>query len=214
MLDPAPPAYQARDQPPGEDAIAEEEVDVLLLSQPANQGFSVHITVIRLQYSPRGSLSLWRRSIITIGYVLAGLILAFLLRKLYVRLQLSFAKHRSLAGHSRMARRFASWVPFYEYGEADFFCVDSAPPEVVAKRRAGFNRLSALFAARFKQSIETTVALAASVSDLEFTSRYRVPFQFSRYVREHLTSGSFLKSSSGVTVTDLDGNRFYAVTGS
>ena len=166
-----------------------------------------------MQYSPRGSLRR-NRTITTIGYVLAGLILAFLLRKLYVRLQLSFAKHRSLAGHSRMARRFASWVPFYEYGESNFFGVDSAPPEVVAKRRAGFNRLSALFAARFKQTLEKTAELAGSVSDLEFTSRYRVPFQFSRYVREHLKSGSFLESSSGVTVTDLDGNRFYDVTGS
>jgi glutamate-1-semialdehyde 2,1-aminomutase len=167
-----------------------------------------------LQYSPRGSLRLRNRAIITIGYVLAGLILAFLLRKLYVRLQLSFAKHRSLAGHSRMARRFASWVPFYEYGESSFFGVDAAPPEVVAKRSAGFRRLSALFAARFQQSIAKTAELAGSVSDLEFTSRYRVPFQFSRYVREHLKSGSFLKSSAGVTVTDLDGNRFYDVTGS
>jgi glutamate-1-semialdehyde 2,1-aminomutase len=51
-------------------------------------------------------------TITTIGYVLAGLALAFLLRKAFVRLQLSLAKHRSLAGHSRMARRFASWLPF------------------------------------------------------------------------------------------------------
>ena len=85
----------------------------------------------------------------TIGYVLAGLVLAFLLRKLYVRLQLSLAKHRSLAGHSRMARRFASWVPFYEYDEARFFGIDSPPPEVAEARRAGFMRLAELFAARF-----------------------------------------------------------------
>jgi glutamate-1-semialdehyde 2,1-aminomutase len=145
---------------------------------------------------------------------LAGLVLAFLLRKVYVRLQLSRAKHRSLAGHSRMARRFASWVPFYEYGESRFFGVDSAPAEVVAARRAGFMRLAAAFAARFKNSIEQTAALAGSVSDLDFTSRYRVPFQFSSYVRRHLKSGSFLQSSSGVTVTDLDGNRCYDLTGS
>jgi glutamate-1-semialdehyde 2,1-aminomutase len=145
---------------------------------------------------------------------LAGLVLALLLRKVYVRLQLSRAKHRSLAGHSRMARRFASWVPFYEYGESRFFGVDSAPAEVVAARRAGFMRLAAAFAARFKSSIEQTAALAGSVSDLDFTSRYRVPFQFSSYVRRHLKSGSFLQSSSGVTVTDLDGNRFYDLTGS
>jgi glutamate-1-semialdehyde 2,1-aminomutase len=148
------------------------------------------------------------------GYLLAGLALAFLLRKLYVRLQLSFAKHRSLAGHSRMARRFASWVPFYEYGESKFFSVDSPPPEVVESRRAGFTRLAALFAARFKTTLAHTTELADSVSDLDFTSRYRVPFQFSRYVCRHLKTGSFLQSSSGVTVTDLDGNRFYDLTGS
>jgi glutamate-1-semialdehyde 2,1-aminomutase len=136
------------------------------------------------------------------------------LRKLYVRLQLSVAKHRSLAGHSRMARRFASWVPFYEYGESNFLAVDSPPPEVVESRRGGFMRLAGLFAARFKNTLEQTAELKGCVSDLEFTSRYRVPFQFSRYVRRHLKTGSFLQSSSGVTVTDLDGNRFYDVTGS
>jgi len=153
-------------------------------------------------------------AITTFGYVLGGLALAFLLRKIYVRLVLSLAKHRSLAGHSRMARRFASWVPFYEYGDSSFFSVDAAPVPVVAARRAGFAHLSALFAARFSRTLEQTAELAGSVSDLEFTSRYRVPFQFSRYVRRHLQTGSFVQSSDGVTVTDLDGNRFYDVTGS
>ena len=41
-----------------------------------------------------------------------------------------------------------------------------------------------------------------------------MPFQYSRYVRKHLGVGAFLQSSSGVTVTDLDGNRFYDLTGS
>jgi glutamate-1-semialdehyde 2,1-aminomutase len=145
---------------------------------------------------------------------LAGLALAFLLRKAYVRLQLSLAKHRSLAGHSRMSRRFASWVPFYEYDESSFFGVDSAPPQIVAARRAGFMRLAAQFAARFQKTVEQSAELAGRISDLEFTSRYRVPFQFSGYVRRHLKSGSFVQSSDGVTVTDLDGNRFYDLTGS
>ena len=52
------------------------------------------------------------------------------------------------------------------------------------------------------------------ISDLQFTDAYRVPFQFSRFVREHLQAGTFVQSSSGVTVTDLDGNRFYDLTGS
>jgi len=144
----------------------------------------------------------------------AALILALLLRKARARLQLSRAKHRSLTGHSRMARRFASWVPFYEYDEADFFRADSAPPDIAAARREGFMGLSRLFAERFKKTIELTGSAAAGISDLEFTSRYRVPFQFSRFVRQHLKLGGFAESSSGVSIKDLDGNDFYDLTGS
>jgi glutamate-1-semialdehyde 2,1-aminomutase len=41
-----------------------------------------------------------------------------------------------------------------------------------------------------------------------------VPFQFSRFARQHLPAGAFVTSSSGVTLTDLDGNRLYDLTGS
>ena len=136
------------------------------------------------------------------------------LHRLQMRLQLSRAKHRSLSGHSRMARRFAALVPFYEYGESLFFRVDAAPDDIAAARRAGFMRLAALFAERFRKTAELTREIAGGVSDLQFTSRYRVPFQFSGFVRRHLTAGAFLESSSGVTVTDLDGNRSYDLTGS
>jgi glutamate-1-semialdehyde 2,1-aminomutase len=146
--------------------------------------------------------------------VLGGMALAILLRKLQIRLQLSLAKHRSLTGHSRMARRFASLVPFYEYDESHFFRADGAPEEVAAARHAGFMRLAAVFAERFKKTAELTGEIADGVSDLQFTSRYRVPFQFSGFVRRHLKAGSFVESSSGVTVTDLDGNRLYDLTGS
>jgi glutamate-1-semialdehyde 2,1-aminomutase len=147
-------------------------------------------------------------------YLGAAILAVLLLRKLQVRLQLSAAKHRSLSGHSRMARRCAALVPFYEYGEDRFFRVDGAPEAVAAGRRAGFMRLAGLFEQRFPKSAAMTAGIEDSVSDLQFTSRYRVPFQFSRYVREHLRGGAFLESSSGVTVTDLDGNRFYDLTGS
>jgi glutamate-1-semialdehyde 2,1-aminomutase len=147
-------------------------------------------------------------------YVLAGVALVILLRKLQLRLQLSRAKHRSLTGHSRMARRFASLVPFYEYDQSRFFQTDGAPENIVAARRAGFERLSKVFTERFKKTAELTGEIAGGVSDLQFTSRYRVPFQFSAYVRQHFKSGTFLESSSGVTITDLDGNRLYDLTGS
>jgi glutamate-1-semialdehyde 2,1-aminomutase len=147
-------------------------------------------------------------------YALGAIALLIVLRKLQVRLQLSRAKHRSLSGHSRMARRFAAQVPFYEYDEAQFFRADAAPEDVAAARRAGFMRLSAVFAERFKKTAALTGEIAGAVSDVQFTSRYRVPFQFSGFVRRHLKAGSFVESSSGVTVTDLDGNRLYDLTGS
>src|SRR5262245_23828972 len=62
-------------------------------------------------------------------------VLAIALRKAQLRLQLSAAKHRSLAGHARWSRRFAALVPFYEYAEDEFFASDSAPTEVAAQRR-------------------------------------------------------------------------------
>jgi glutamate-1-semialdehyde 2,1-aminomutase len=131
-----------------------------------------------------------------------------------LRLQLSLAKHRSLTGHARMSRRLASLVPFYEYDEEHFFRADDAPPEVAASRLEGFMRLSATFTERFAVTAARTAELAGAISDLQFTSRYRVPFQFSRFVRQHFKTGSLLESSAGPTVTDLDGNRFFDLTGS
>ncbi len=130
------------------------------------------------------------------------------------RLELSQAKHPSLAGHSRMAKRVASLLPGYSYAAARFFGSDGAPADTVARRRAGLERLSAQFRERFPRSIALTTQTAPGLSDLQFTGAYRVPFQYSRYLREHLSTGSFVQSSSGVTVTDLDGNRFYDLTGS
>jgi glutamate-1-semialdehyde 2,1-aminomutase len=134
--------------------------------------------------------------------------------KLRQRLDLSQAKHKSLAGHARMARRLAALVPFYEYDESRYFCADGAPAAVAQQRRAGFERLSALYATRFAETIRRTAAAAESISDLQFTDTYRIPFQFSRYARARLPSATFVRSSAGTTVTDLDGNSFYDVSGS
>jgi glutamate-1-semialdehyde 2,1-aminomutase len=130
------------------------------------------------------------------------------------RLELSRAKHPSITGHARVARRIASFIPFYDYDEARFFRADDAPDDIAARRREGFMQLSRLFRERFSVTSALTTETARGVSDLQFTSTYRVPFQFSRLVRQHLSGGSFVASSSGVTVTDLDGNVFYDVAGS
>src|SRR5678815_878465 len=134
--------------------------------------------------------------------------------KLKSRLDLSRAKHRSLGGHARMSRLFAALVPFYEYDEGRFFHADDAPADVAEKRRAGFFRLAALYRERYPETIRQTVEVSGAISDLQFTDAYRVPFQFSRLVRTHLKTGTFVQLSSGVTVIDLDGNAFYDLTGS
>jgi glutamate-1-semialdehyde 2,1-aminomutase len=147
-------------------------------------------------------------------FVLGAVALIKALRGAKSRIELSRAKHRSLTGHARMARRVASWMPFYEFGEADFFRSDGAPAEVEARRRKGFMRLSELYRQRFARTRQLTAQVREDISDLQFTDAYRVPFQYSRMVREHLRTGSFLQSSEGVMVTDLDGNRFYDLAGS
>ena len=130
------------------------------------------------------------------------------------RLELSRAKHASLTGHSKMAKRVASFLPGYAYDEARFFGSDGAPEEFQQRRRSGFDKLVALYAERFARSAALTAQASSGISDLQFTGSYRVPFQYSPYLRKHLKTGSFLQSSSGVTVQDLDGNSFYDLTGS
>src|SRR5215468_4318725 len=69
--------------------------------------------------------------------------------KVKARIELSRAKHRSLAGHSKMSRRVARLVPFYEFDSTDFFKTDGAPGEVATQRQDGFFRLAALYQERF-----------------------------------------------------------------
>ena len=140
--------------------------------------------------------------------------LATLAPSVYRRLQLSRAKHPSLAGHSRMAKRLARLLPGYHFDEQEFFKCDNAAFEIQNLRCQAFFKLSEVLKARHPLSIQATAAARDNISDMQFISAYRVPFQFSPLVQEHLKVGSFLQSSTGVHVTDLDGQSFYDLTGS
>ena len=129
------------------------------------------------------------------------------------RLELSLAKHPSLTGHSRMAKRVAALVPGYAYDETRFFASDGAPAAVQATRRAGFMRLAQTLADRHPKSIALTRQARESISDLQFTGAYRVPFQYSAYLRQHIAIGAFVQRADGVTITDIDGQRFIDLTG-
>lgn len=149
--------------------------------------------------------------------LLAGLglaALAALLPAARQRLALSRAKHRSLAGHSKLARRVARRLPFYDFGPDRFFDSDGAPAGVAQRRQAGLARLAALFEQRFAKTLAMTEAAREGIADLQFTSRYRVPFQYSRTLRAALKIGGFVERSRGVQLIDVDGNALYDLAGS
>ena len=146
-------------------------------------------------------------------YALGAVAATASLRPLQKLLDLTRAKRKSLPGYPWIAQRIARFVPFYEYTEERFFRSDDAPEEIAERRRAGFMRLAALYRERFAETARLTDEAEDGISDLQFTSAYRVPFQYRRFVRRHLKIGAFVRASSGVSLTDLDGNSFFDLTG-
>ena len=151
---------------------------------------------------------------VIIGGLLGLGLLAWGLPKAWRRVQLSRAKHRSLAGHARIAQRLARWVPGYAYDEARFFAVDGAPAPLAERRRAALQRLSRAFDAAWPRGAALSAQAREGLPDLQFTGRYRVPFQFSPVIRQYLRTSSFIARAQGVTVEDVDGHVFHDLTGS
>ena len=130
------------------------------------------------------------------------------------RLQLSRAKHPSIAGHARLSRRIAGQIPFVGYDDRKFFDCDGAPADIAMQRRAAFERLAELLRDRAPRSIALTAELANGLSDVLFTDTYRMPFQFRERVRRHLKLGVIVEESHGMQLKDLDGNWSYDLAGS
>jgi glutamate-1-semialdehyde 2,1-aminomutase len=143
-----------------------------------------------------------------------GVGVAAALTGLVRRLELAAAKHPSLAGHARISRRMARLIPFYEFTGDDFFSSDGAPGGIVTCRRAGFEALADDYRRRFQKTQALKAEVKEAISDLKFTDAYRVPYPYSRLVRERLGAGPLLAASEHVFLTDVDGNRFYDLAGS
>jgi glutamate-1-semialdehyde 2,1-aminomutase len=150
----------------------------------------------------------------TLWLSLAALGALSFLPKVRARLLLSRAKHPSLVGHPRMARRLAKLVPAYTYDEKSFFESDEAPTAIVASRKQGFHRLAKLFRERAPKTLAATKTLENDISDVAFVNAYRVPFQYRDLVREHLDVGGIIAHAEGSRVCDLDGNWSYDLAGS
>ena len=142
---------------------------------------------------------------------LAGLVLV---NKLHTRLQLSMAKHPSLGGHLRMAKKFAGWIPGYSYNNTQWFVADGAPEDVGQQRKSAIERMGQNLQGKSPQTLAMSAELKPLISDLQLISEYRIPFQFRELMHQHIRLGSFWRESDGCYLTDMDGNRFIDVTGS
>ncbi len=130
------------------------------------------------------------------------------------RLLLSLAKHPSLTGHPRIARRLARLVPAHRYDSADFYATDGAPASVVALRRAGFERLGHELDRSSPRSRALSAEIEGSAADLAFVNAYRVPYQYRDFVQQRLRLGSVVAETDGARVRDLDGVWTYDLGGS
>lgn len=147
-------------------------------------------------------------------YLLAAVISVYIFLRIKQRLELSFAKAPSLIGHPRTARRIAALVPYYSYDKGVVFSLDDAPEEFVSKREQAFTKLINDMKSLFANSHQLAADTQDGVSDMQFINAYRVPFQFRELVSNSLQTASFMQSSAGVTVTDIDNNVFYDLSGS
>lgn len=148
------------------------------------------------------------------GSVLLMAVALFGAYKCWHRLSLSRAKYPSLSGHARWSRRLARWVPYFEYSETEFFASDGAGRTIAGLRRENFFALATQLRERAPRGVQATDELSKSVSDLQFTKAYRVPFPFRALVQRHFPADSLLSASRGVQVRDIDGNWSYDLSGS
>jgi glutamate-1-semialdehyde 2,1-aminomutase len=149
-----------------------------------------------------------------IFYFVLILLGCYLVSKVFIRLQLSRAKHPSLRGHSKWSRRIARKIAFFTYTDSEYFSTDGAPNNIAQLRRAGMQRLQDKLA---KQSVKTLAyceSIEKSISDVRFTSHYRIPFPFRNRLSKIFKLGSIADETKGSQIKDLDGNWRYDLSGS
>ena len=114
----------------------------------------------------------------------------------------------------RLSRALSRWVGSRSYSDDAFFRADGAGERLVERRKAGLDRLAGLFAARHPRSRAWGDSIRDGLSDLRFTDANRVPFPFSRLMRERFNLCSVVTESKGPWLRDLDGEWMLDVSGS
>ena len=152
--------------------------------------------------------------LLLLQYVIVTMLAIWLGAALLQRLQLSLAKSPGLGGHLRWAKRFAKVIRGYSYSDKQWLEIDGAPTQIIEKRQSAFNQLSQTLKEKSPKSLAQTAQAKTLLSDLQLTSRYRVPFQFREIIEKNLTIGSFYNETNGVWLKDLDGQEYIDVSGS
>ncbi|MGA1068238.1 MAG: aminotransferase class III-fold pyridoxal phosphate-dependent enzyme [Burkholderiaceae bacterium] len=136
------------------------------------------------------------------------------MKMLIQRLQLSRAKHPSLAGHVRLSKRVARWIASYQLTEEQALACDGASNELVAHRRAALERLSKDWQDSAPLTIAATHDAQRAVPDMRLTAALRVPFMFSDWMAQRFPPIAFWQGAEDFSLRDLDGNRYIDLTGS
>jgi glutamate-1-semialdehyde 2,1-aminomutase len=147
-------------------------------------------------------------------YLFSILLAYYLVKRVYGRIQLSRAKHSSLRGHSKWSRRIAGAIPFFTYADSEYFSTDGAPEDIAQLRRVGLKRLQDKLASQSVKSLAYGKSIEESISDVRFTSHYRIPFPFRNQLSQEFKLGSVADESKGSQIKDLDGNWRYDLSGS
>ena len=148
------------------------------------------------------------------AYLLLAIILIWFIEKMCTRLRLSFAKHPSLRGHAKMSRRMAKILWYFEYDKNNFFTSDQAPNNIAEKRKNGLNSLDQFLSKQMAKTIAFSNSLESSVSDVHFTSAYKVPFPYRQQLPKAFKLGSISEQTQGVRIKDIDQNWAYDLSGS
>lgn len=151
---------------------------------------------------------------LSIAAVLSAIAGIFIIRKILIRLRLSRAKHPSLRGHSRMSRMAARLLNFHSYDEEHFYNSDGAPPDIAERRRQGMTALAETLARTMPRTAARAASLENGLSDLRFTSAYRVPFPYRDLLPASLKVATIATESRDQMIRDLDGNWRYDLSGS
>lgn len=137
-------------------------------------------------------------------YVIVAGLLLLLVPKAWRRLQLSKAKHRSLAGHSKMSRCLAALLPYFSFDNEAFFNCDGADEALTKRRQKHFEELAQQLDALNPTTLTKTQQLQASLSDVNFTKKYRVPFPFRDALPTSFTHTAIVERTSDIMFEDAD----------